>query len=1582
MKIIGIGVDIVSNQRMQKILTAQYAERFLVKTLHVNEINHIKQMKANQEQFLASRWAIKESLVKASKNTDLIFPQIEILNQKVLLYGENLKLIFNWIRDINIIMNNNGDRQNSLPVGDRSFDDSQIVYKNVRKANLPLTANIAYCEIRITELMATLEAIQRKNNELEELKDSYITFQESMNQLNDRNEILMSENTKLAQALKQKSRESEYLQIRILELSGQVDNLRNVEDDLKSIRDQHSLQERIIRELTERNADLEKKYLLTSGLQMTCLELTNRVSNLDEDLGISKERSVKLEQECKRLQDLLKEQQLKNPQSNLAESLKQQNSKEMKTSTSNLEQSKFKEQFYQIGQDLQTARQGILEKDHKLELLQIELNKLQEKLANRDEQISQLTVELTKYEQQDKELALLKQTISERPQGQRIVEKEVQIVKDTNESDTATLVKQINDLNIQLEKQKLKTDQLQLKLDTYEKLNGDLLKENRIIPKLQYDLEMLQVDKKNLLNQLKQLQNQFQSTLEVVKSQQIGLQNQDQSKFDIQLLEEQLIQKQKEILELKQQVSTLQFENMVIANLEAKLAESKKLIEKLKQKIDQTLEQKKKISDKLTEQIIQINLLKNVELKHNSLKDVVIDLRKQIEEAGAESEKWRAKYNQGQSEIMKLTKLVETHQQRQKELSQFKQKEYKVPEVVIQAASKVERIDKVVVEDETRVKLLQNQALSLQLELESIGRSRVFETQENQRQIDALIIQLNFQKSEYLKLKEKYLQSEQQIAQFLNIQEKLNDQEVKAASLQILTEGLQEKLREKTSQNQQLNQQLFTQELELKNLEQLQKDYENLKEKLRIINEENTQLNQRIPKLLLQNLEQAKNIVILEGKQNNAPVISNDNSSALKQKIVELEQQVDDGSQQLVKQLQNRVTILENELKKQLDSNTQLVKEVQNSERKRQDSQIEFHQMQAKEIDAYQLRQFYQQKMKEADALRIQLTKAESRAQEIQQSVEILALNETDYKNQIERLKIINHNQNLQIVQLLSTLNHLEQQVIDATNTSKLYPDLKNQIQQLSQQNDELTNERDTLNYEIEDFIAQIKKLEQQVIQLTPLKDQVSFQKEVIHHNHQELKSAQLKTQEVEKQRIKLNEEWTNKYDELARQIKNIDHLEAIKKELEFDVDSLHGEILALGQQNKELKAQLVKNQNEIDLRDIEIKRLQQIERDFKKVVDSYQNEINKNQDLNEKFSNLQQDYQQSQKEFQKAEVKANQLQNEVERQLGLIKGKNQEIENQKQNLVQNQIQLDQIQPTQSENKRLLTELNNNLRTIEEVKIQNQQLQKQIDELKRQLDNEDINKQNLINELQKFENVVRLKDEEQNELKNLIRNHENSLKDLKKDEQQWSTLESELQKTTNELNYLNNLLDERIQEIDQLQKENHRLQIQLLENQKLDFDHLELTLRSRDKEIEQLKERYQKFQSDQGKFMQERNEFDNKMGGLELEIERWKRKCQSIQGETVSLRSMIEQLNVEIERLNKHCIDQLKDNEEWRIRYGNLQSQIPALVSVQPATDKYVVGTPGGSFRIPPPDRDSFRNGTNSSELRKSARRSHTILKQ
>lgn len=40
------------------------------------------------------------------------------------------------------------------------------------------------------------------------------------------------------------------------------------------------------------------------------------------------------------------------------------------------------------------------------------------------------------------------------------------------------------------------------------------------------------------------------------------------------------------------------------------------------------------------------------------------------------------------------------------------------------------------------------------------------------------------------------------------------------------------------------------------------------------------------------------------------------------------------------------------------------------------------------------------------------------------------------------------------------------------------------------------------------------------------------------------------------------------------------------------------------------------------------------------------------------------------------------------------------------------------------------------------------------------------------------------------------------------------------------------------------------------------------------------------------------------MGALGLEIERWKRKSNSTQGETTSLRGIIDQLNVEIERLN------------------------------------------------------------------------------
>ncbi|CAK89475.1 unnamed protein product (macronuclear) [Paramecium tetraurelia] len=93
----GIGVDIVNNQRMLNIIKAQYAERFLVKVLHPSEIEQFKGKSTIQlqQQFLASRWAVKEALVKASSFKELVFPEVEICRKhdkpNIVLHNTNLE---------------------------------------------------------------------------------------------------------------------------------------------------------------------------------------------------------------------------------------------------------------------------------------------------------------------------------------------------------------------------------------------------------------------------------------------------------------------------------------------------------------------------------------------------------------------------------------------------------------------------------------------------------------------------------------------------------------------------------------------------------------------------------------------------------------------------------------------------------------------------------------------------------------------------------------------------------------------------------------------------------------------------------------------------------------------------------------------------------------------------------------------------------------------------------------------------------------------------------------------------------------------------------------------------------------------------------------------------------------------------------------------------------------------------------------------------------------------------------------------------------------------------------------------------
>jgi len=67
MKILGIGIDLVKNTRMQNIVMEKYAKRFLSKFLHPQELTFYMNIEHPEKkvQFIASRWAVKEALNKA-----------------------------------------------------------------------------------------------------------------------------------------------------------------------------------------------------------------------------------------------------------------------------------------------------------------------------------------------------------------------------------------------------------------------------------------------------------------------------------------------------------------------------------------------------------------------------------------------------------------------------------------------------------------------------------------------------------------------------------------------------------------------------------------------------------------------------------------------------------------------------------------------------------------------------------------------------------------------------------------------------------------------------------------------------------------------------------------------------------------------------------------------------------------------------------------------------------------------------------------------------------------------------------------------------------------------------------------------------------------------------------------------------------------------------------------------------------------------------------------------------------------------------------------------------------------------------
>jgi holo-[acyl-carrier protein] synthase len=74
----GLGVDIAKNARFSDILGKAYADRFLRRVLSDCELSHFQGLAdhAAKSRYLASRWAIKEAVVKATGERGLTFSRM------------------------------------------------------------------------------------------------------------------------------------------------------------------------------------------------------------------------------------------------------------------------------------------------------------------------------------------------------------------------------------------------------------------------------------------------------------------------------------------------------------------------------------------------------------------------------------------------------------------------------------------------------------------------------------------------------------------------------------------------------------------------------------------------------------------------------------------------------------------------------------------------------------------------------------------------------------------------------------------------------------------------------------------------------------------------------------------------------------------------------------------------------------------------------------------------------------------------------------------------------------------------------------------------------------------------------------------------------------------------------------------------------------------------------------------------------------------------------------------------------------------------------------------------------------------
>ena len=78
------GIDLVKTERIEKILR-RFSFRFLEKIFSINELNQIQEIKINKTNKIASKFSVKEAVVKAMGTgftKGISFRDIEVLNLK------------------------------------------------------------------------------------------------------------------------------------------------------------------------------------------------------------------------------------------------------------------------------------------------------------------------------------------------------------------------------------------------------------------------------------------------------------------------------------------------------------------------------------------------------------------------------------------------------------------------------------------------------------------------------------------------------------------------------------------------------------------------------------------------------------------------------------------------------------------------------------------------------------------------------------------------------------------------------------------------------------------------------------------------------------------------------------------------------------------------------------------------------------------------------------------------------------------------------------------------------------------------------------------------------------------------------------------------------------------------------------------------------------------------------------------------------------------------------------------------------------------------------------------------------------